>query len=122
LGHDRGRRQANGSLPHYSPGDARDGSEEQASLLIDWGAALNGYRGDMTRVFAFGRWPRRRSSEIYSIVLDAHEKAAAAIEPGVTNRELDSIARGDHKAGLAATSSATAWATGWVWRRTKPRG
>ncbi|MEL6498869.1 MAG: Xaa-Pro peptidase family protein [Planctomycetota bacterium] len=81
---------ASGSLPHYMPGDVR--TAKNTSLLIDWGAELNGYRGDMTRVFAFGRWPKE-IKEIYSIVSDAHEKAAAAIRPGVTNRELDSIAR-----------------------------
>lgn len=81
---------ASGSLPHYVPGNVK--TAKNTSLLIDWGAALNGYRGDMTRVFAFGRWPRQ-IREIYSIVLDAHEKAAAAIAPGVTNHELDAIAR-----------------------------
>ncbi|MEO1583829.1 MAG: Xaa-Pro peptidase family protein, partial [Planctomycetota bacterium] len=82
--------QASGSLPHYAPGRVR--TAKNKPLLIDWGAVVDGYRGDMTRVFTFGRWPKQ-IREIYEIVLDAHEKAAAAIEPGITNRELDSIAR-----------------------------
>ncbi len=83
---------ANGSLPHYSPAKVK--AAKNTALLIDWGAVIDGYRGDMTRVFAFGRWPAT-IREVYSIVLDAHEAAAAAIRPGVTNHELDAVAR-DH--------------------------
>ena len=82
--------QAKGSLPHYAPGSVK--TAKNKPLLIDWGAVVNGYRGDMTRVFTFGRWPAK-IREIYSIVLESHQAAAAAIEPGITNRELDSIAR-----------------------------
>ncbi len=82
---------ANGSLPHYTPADTpiRRGQP----LLIDWGATYNGYRGDMTRTFSLGRW-RREIKEIYTIVLDAHLAAAAAIKPGKTGAEIDAVARG----------------------------
>jgi Xaa-Pro aminopeptidase len=83
---------ANGSRPHHSPGTTK--TARNTALLIDWGAVWAGYRGDMTRVFALGRWPKPLA-EVYQIVLDAHELAAAAIKPGVTNHQLDRIAR-DH--------------------------
>lgn len=81
---------ANGSHPHYRPADVP--IKRGSTLLIDWGATWNGYRGDMTRTFAIGRWPRQMR-EVYAIVLDAHEAAASAIKPGVTGAQLDAIAR-----------------------------
>lgn len=82
--------QANGSLPHYSP--ASNKLAQNKPLLVDWGATWHGYRSDMTRVVSFGRWPAK-IREIYGIVLDAHEAAAAALRPGRTCREMDTIAR-----------------------------
>lgn len=81
---------ANGSHPHYHPSAVP--IRGNSTLLIDWGATWMGYRSDMTHVRrrAAGRAQMR---EIYGIVLDAHEAAAAAIKPGITGRELDAIAR-----------------------------
>jgi len=81
---------ASGSLPHYRPGPVR--LKANAPLLIDWGAVYEGYHGDMTRTFALGRWPAKMR-EIYGIVLDAHEAAAAALRPGASSKSIDAIAR-----------------------------
>lgn len=81
-----------GSLPHYRPGTTKVASGKP--LLIDWGAIYSGYHSDMTRTLAIGRWnPKVR--EIYRIVLEAQEMAAAALAPGRTTAEIDAIAR-DH--------------------------
>ncbi len=70
-------------------------------MLIDWGAVYEGYHGDMTRVFSLGKWPAK-IEEIYRIVLEAHEAAAAALAPGKTTQEIDGIARKIiHDAGYA---------------------
>lgn len=91
--------QANGSKPHYHPGSTRLASGKP--LLIDWGATWQGYHGDMTRTFSLGRWPKA-IAEIYPVVLEAHERAAEAIRPGITNNQLDQIARSViEKAGFA---------------------
>ena len=82
---------ANGSKPHYRPGPAR--LRRNQALLIDWGATFRGYHGDMTRVVAFGAWPAKIKA-IYAIVLEAHEAAAAALEPGASTRDVDAVARG----------------------------
>jgi Xaa-Pro aminopeptidase len=82
--------QANGSLPHYTPGTKR--LAHNKPLLIDWGAMWNGYHSDMTRVFTFGRWPAK-IREIYRIVSDAHDAAVAQLAPGVTGAEVDAAAR-----------------------------
>ncbi len=81
---------ANGSLPHYRPGPVKLAANQP--LLIDWGATYHGYQSDMTRTFTLGKWPRK-IAEIYQIVLDAQQLAAAALAPGRTSREIDSIAR-----------------------------
>jgi len=81
---------ANGSFPHYRPQDVKLAAN--APLLIDWGATWQGYHGDMTRTFAFGKWPAK-IKEIYTIVLDAQMKAADALAPGKSAKEIDAIAR-----------------------------
>lgn len=89
----------NGSLPHYRPHGVTLAKGQP--LLIDWGAIYQGYHSDMTRTFSLGRWsPQMR--EIYLIVLEAQEMAAAALGPGKSTREIDAIARGHiAKAGYA---------------------
>ncbi len=85
---------ATGALPHYRP-QARTLAKGK-SVLIDWGAVCGGYHTDMTRVFAFGKggWPPK-IAEIYRIVLDAQQMAAAALAPGKGTFAIDKIAR-DH--------------------------
>ncbi|MFN9133584.1 MAG: M24 family metallopeptidase [Phycisphaerales bacterium] len=82
---------ANGSLPHYRPHDVK--FSRNHPVLIDWGAIYNGYHGDMTRVFCWGKFPAK-VREIYSIVLEAHEQSAAALAPGKSVRAVDEVARG----------------------------
>lgn len=79
-----------GSHPHYRPGRVKLAANQP--LLIDWGATSRGYRSDMTRTFALGRWPAKLR-EVYRIVLDAHLAAAAALAPGKSTREIDAVAR-----------------------------
>lgn len=82
---------AKGSLPHYRPGMVKTAAGQP--LLIDWGATYRGYHSDMTRTFSLGRWPAK-VKEIYEIVLEAHERAAAALGPGVPTSAVDAAARG----------------------------
>jgi Xaa-Pro aminopeptidase len=61
-------------------------------VVVDWGAQLDGYASDCTRMFATGELdPRDR--EVYDLVLLAQEQALAAVRPGPTGRELDAVAR-----------------------------
>ncbi|MBL8763900.1 MAG: aminopeptidase P family protein [Phycisphaerae bacterium] len=80
----------NGSRPHHRPGTTRAGAN--SSVLIDWGAMWEGYHGDMTRTIALGRWPSELR-DVYGLVRDAHEAAAAALAPGRTTVEIDAAAR-----------------------------
>ena len=81
---------ANGSRAHHRPGSAK--TRAGKTLLIDWGAISGAYHGDMTRTFAFGRWPKEMK-KIYEIVLEAHEAGAASLRPGVTGAQADAAAR-----------------------------
>ncbi len=81
---------ANGSFPHYRPAKVK--LAKNRPLLIDWGAKVNGYHGDMTRTFSLGKWPAKMR-EIYGIVLESHLAAAAALRPGMTTREVDAASR-----------------------------
>lgn len=83
---------AKGSLPHYRPGRVKTAAGQP--VLIDWGATYQGYHSDLTRTFSLGRWPAA-IREIYGIVLEAHERAAAALRPGVSTAQVDAAAR-DH--------------------------
>lgn len=81
---------ANGSLPHYVPAGAKLKSGQ--TLLIDWGARVDGYVSDMTRTFSFGRWPKEMA-RVYKVCLEAHEAGIAAVAPGVRTRDVDAAAR-----------------------------
>ena len=81
---------ANGSKPHYTPGTAK--AKKGGTILIDWGACYQGYRSDMTRVVALGKWPAKMK-EIYKIVHEAMETAIDLIAPGVELAAVDKAAR-----------------------------
>jgi Xaa-Pro aminopeptidase len=82
----------NATTLHYdqNAGTCRDGE----LVVVDIGARFGYYCGDLTRTFpANGRFtPRQR--DIYNLVLEAHDRAAEAIRPGVTVFELRKIAYG----------------------------
>ena len=61
-------------------------------VVVDIGARYGYYCGDLTRTYpASGRF-NQRQRDIYDLVLAAHDRAAAAIRPGVTIFELRKIA------------------------------
>jgi Xaa-Pro aminopeptidase len=64
----------------------------KGTLLVDWGAVVDGYCSDMTRTFSIGA-PAPRMRELYGIVLEAQLAAIDAIRPGRTCAEIDSVAR-----------------------------
>jgi Xaa-Pro dipeptidase len=78
------------ALPH---GMITDKSfQENDTLLVDFGASLNGYPADITRTFFFGEVDEEMR-KIHDIVLQANRAAVAAVKPGVTCGEIDKAAR-----------------------------
>ena len=66
--------------------------EEGDIVLFDFGAKVNGYHSDISRTVVIGK-ATAKQKKIYEIVLEAHNKALAAIKPGVTGGAIDEIAR-----------------------------
>jgi Xaa-Pro aminopeptidase len=88
----------NAALPHARPGETA--VPKNGLLLVDWGARVGEYCGDLTRVLLIGRI-RPRIRQLYQAVLDAQLTAIAAIRPNISCREVDRAARRAlDKAGL----------------------
>lgn len=80
----------NSAMPHGRP----SGRALQAGdlVLLDFGAAYEGYRADTTRVAIVGD-ASERQREIHGLVLAAHDAAIDAVRPGATTGDVDAAAR-----------------------------
>lgn len=80
----------NSANPHASPSERK--IQPGDLLVIDWGAAYEGYISDLTRTFAIGEVdPEYR--KIHEIVQQANAAGRAAGKPGVACGEVDKAAR-----------------------------
>ena len=80
----------NSSLPHGVPTDYR--VQPGDFVTMDFGALLDGYHADMTRTVAVGSVSREQRA-VYDTVLQAQERALAAIRAGVSCHAVDAVAR-----------------------------
>jgi len=80
----------NSALPHHSSSEREVGAGEL--LLIDMGAAVDGYCSDCTRTVAAGEIDDQ-AREVYELVRAAQAMALEAIRAGVDARDADSAAR-----------------------------
>lgn len=80
----------NGSRPHARAGDQQLGVGRP--IVMDFGARVDGYHGDMTRTVILGEADEKFWT-IYNTVLDAQQQAAAGIRAGMNGLEADAIAR-----------------------------
>ncbi len=83
------------SLPHAQATQATIAAGDP--VLVDWGAELDLYCSDCTRM-VFLKAPAARWRRVYQTVLAAQEKAIAAIRAGASGKEVDAAAR-EHIAG-----------------------
>ncbi|TMD00391.1 MAG: aminopeptidase P family protein [Chloroflexi bacterium] len=91
----------NSALPHGRPSGRGLGAGDL--VLLDFGAAFEGYRADTTRVAVVGE-PNSRQREIHELVLAAHDAAIAAVRAGTTTGAVDAAARNViEAAGLGAS-------------------
>jgi Xaa-Pro dipeptidase len=86
----------NSSLPHLEPSGRRLLAGDY--VLLDFGAAFDGYRADTTRMAVVGE-PSARHREIHQLVLAGHDAAIDAVRAGVTTGEVDAAARRVIEAG-----------------------
>ena len=80
----------NGANPHATPSDRKIRSGDL--LVVDWGAAVDGYVSDLTRTFAVGKVDAE-VRKIHQIVMDANAAGRAAGKPGVPCAAVDKAAR-----------------------------
>ncbi len=80
----------NASLPHAVPSlrPLKIGD----SILIDFGAKLDGYCSDMTRTFCYKKCTDE-FRQLYDVVLNAQLRAIDAIDVGVCANDVDKVAR-----------------------------
>ncbi len=81
---------ANAAMPHYRPGGRRIRAGE--AVLIDWGAVVDGYCSDLTRVYFTGRIPSP-IARVYEIVLRAQRAGMKALRARATCASSDAAAR-----------------------------
>jgi Xaa-Pro dipeptidase len=77
-----------GAEPHYSPGKValRPGH----LILIDFGARVDDYNADITRMYLFGKASEEQRAMV-RVVRDAQEKAVAAVRAGASGREIHEL-------------------------------
>jgi Xaa-Pro dipeptidase len=80
----------NSANPHASPSERK--LQTGDLLVIDWGAAYEGYISDLTRTFAVGEVDDEYR-KIHEIVQQANAAGRAAGKPGVACAEVDKAAR-----------------------------
>jgi Xaa-Pro dipeptidase len=80
----------NAANPHASPSDRK--LQAGDLLVVDWGAAYDGYISDLTRTFAVGKVDEEYL-KIHEIVQQANAAGRAAAKPGVPCANVDNAAR-----------------------------
>ncbi len=80
----------NSALPHASASDRE--LQVGELLLIDWGARIDGYCSDLTRMFALGEVDQE-FLQIHEVVRRANDAARQAAGPGTPAGEVDRAAR-----------------------------
>lgn len=76
--------------PHHDPTERRLAAGEP--VIVDLGAKVDGYCGDLTRTFVIGE-PTEQFRTIYTIVLDAQEAALRSLKAGMSGPDGDKLAR-----------------------------
>ena len=79
------------ALPHARTTDRPLGTGEL--LLLDFGAQVDGYCADLTRMAVVGARASERQREVHSVVQSAQERALHGVQAGMTGRDADALAR-----------------------------
>lgn len=81
----------NAAIPHYLPSHNSQLTAHNL-ILLDFGAKVDGYCSDMTRVVFYGT-PNPSWIKLYSTVLTAQEKALSVLKPGIKACDADAVSR-----------------------------
>ncbi len=77
----------NAATLHYEQNDSKIGKDEM--VLLDVGAACNGYSADISRTFPVSGKFTKRQKEIYSEVLKINKIIIKMVKPGIGMKELN---------------------------------
>jgi Xaa-Pro aminopeptidase len=80
----------NAARPHHSPGNRM--IERGEPVIIDMGAKIEGYCGDLTRTVWAGQADEQLGT-MYRLVAEAQRAAISAVRAGVAGRDVDAAAR-----------------------------
>ena len=80
----------NSTNPHASPSERKLQAGDM--LVVDWGAAYNGYVSDLTRTFSVGEVDAEYA-KIHKIVQESNAAGRAAAKPGMPCANVDKAAR-----------------------------
>jgi Xaa-Pro aminopeptidase len=80
----------NSALPHAVPSERPLRTGEP--ILFDWGAKLNGYCSDTSRTIILGA-ADDTFKKVHGTVLEAQQRAIAAIRAGINSKMVDAAAR-----------------------------
>src|SRR5438270_6605230 len=86
----------NSALPHLQPTSRRLAAGD--FVLLDFGAAFEGYKADTTRMAVVGE-PTAKQREIHQLVLAGHDAAIAAVRARARTGDIDAAARAVIEAG-----------------------
>ena len=78
------------ALPHYQPANVPVRGAK--TLLVDWGAMVDGYASDLTRTL-HGTEPADEFVSVRAAVHRAHDAAVAAVHSGAIVADVDAAAR-----------------------------
>lgn len=79
-----------GALPHAVPGDRPLAAGDW--VVVDWGAQVEGYVSDLTRMVVIGA-PAGPLVSVWDVVSRANTAGRAAVRPGVRAEQVDAAAR-----------------------------
>lgn len=80
----------NASRPHHRPTNAPLSRGD--TVIVDVGAAVEGYRSDMTRTYVVGQ-PTTRQLELFDLVGRSQAAGLATVAPGIDCRLVDAACR-----------------------------
>ena len=80
----------NGARPHHHTGKTT--LKRGDVVILDFGAKVDGYCGDITRTVALGEAPDE-AKRVYDIVYQAYQAGVAAVQPGASGHAVDAAAR-----------------------------
>lgn len=83
-----------GALPHARASEKK--LKRGEFVVLDFGCKYRGYHSDLTRTVVVGK-PSSELKRMYTVVLDAQQRALDALAVGVEARTIDAIARSSIK-------------------------